>query len=113
MTRHTAKKVITFYQHHEVSTSRRYCASSGRTIQQDIGYIPTSTPVASELPGDRDIVECIFPDDLAPEVIEHQISGYTVVAKPRGDDPRKRYECTVSIILPSTSSSQMLIIRPR
>ena len=114
MTRHTAKKVVTFYQHHEVSTSRRYRASSGRTIQQDIRYVPTSTPLANEPPSNDGVeVECAFPDDFAPEVIEHQISGYTVVAKPRGDDPRKRYECTVNITHLSSRTCQTLIPRFR
>ena len=114
MARHTAKKVVTFYQHHEVSTSRRYNASSGRTFQQDIRYVATSPQVANESPSNCDVeVECAFPDDLAPEVIEHQISGYTVVAKPKGDDPRKRYECTVSITIVFISSCQILILRFR
>lgn len=110
MTKRNAKKVIKFYQHHEVSTSRRYRASSGRTIQQEIGYVATSTLNAVDAPCKNDaVVESVFPDDLAPEVIEHQISGYTVVAKPKGDDPRKRYECTVSRSMISTGKNCMLI----
>ena len=102
MTRQTARKVVRFYQHHEVSTSRRYHASSGRTISHDIAYIPTSTPVTTVTNPllDSDVEPlCAFPDDFAPEVIEHQIPGYTVVAKVKGNYPRKRYECTVRPLL--------------
>ena len=96
MTKRSAKKVVKFYEHHEKSTSRRYHASTGRTIQQDIGFIANSAPLASVLPSNCDAgIDSAFADDMTPEVIEHQISGYTVVAKPKGNDPRKRYECTV------------------
>ena len=102
MTRQTARKLIKFYQHHEVSTSRRYHASSGRTILQDIAFIPTTAPVTTQPPLNHDAeLAHVFLDDSVPEVIEHQISGCTVVAKVKGDDPRKRYECTVSLLLSS------------
>lgn len=97
MTKRSAKKVVRFYQHHEVSTSRRYRVSSGRTIQQDIGLVANSGPIVPDPPSNCDTgIDSAFADDVAPEVIEHQISGYTVLAKSKGDDPRKRYECTVS-----------------
>ena len=100
MTKRRPQKVVTFYQHHEVSTSRRYHASSGRTIQQDIGFVANTAPPAPALPSVHDAgLDSAPADDFTPEIIEHQIPGYTVVAKPKGDDPRKRYECTVSYLL--------------
>ena len=100
MTKRRTQKVVKFYQHQEVSTSRRYHASSGRTIPQNISFVANSAPPVPEPPSVHDAgLDSTLADDLAPEVIEHQIPGYTVVAKLKGDDPRKRYECTVSNLL--------------
>ena len=99
MGRKKVSKQVAFYNHDhaETSTTRRYHANITqykRSIQLEVHTVLPAVEPVDNNPRDNALFTDLQ-DDIPPEIIKHQLSGITVVARVEVPD-RKRYESTVS-----------------